>query len=197
MRIDAIVLAAGQSRRFGPANKLTASLSGKPLIRHVVDAMLASRAGDTIVVVSPGKHDVRAALANCHVRFIEAVHGDLGMGHSIAAGISALSSETAAAVVALGDMPGATSAIVNRLCETFQATAGDAIVLPVSPDGRRGHPVLWPRLFFSELAGLAGDTGGRHLLDAHSDRIVAVPAEPGDGSFRDIDTPDDLAAWPN
>ena len=56
-RIAAIILAAGQASRFraaagesGPATKLVAQLEGKPLVRHVAEAALASRAAPVIVV---------------------------------------------------------------------------------------------------------------------------------------------------
>ena len=39
-----LVLAAGQSRRMGQANKLLAPVDGRPMVAHAVDAMLASRA---------------------------------------------------------------------------------------------------------------------------------------------------------
>ena len=54
-RIAAIILAAGQASRFraaageaGPATKLVAQMEGKPLVRHVAEAALASRAAPII-----------------------------------------------------------------------------------------------------------------------------------------------------
>ena len=56
-RIAAIILAAGQASRFraaageaGPATKLVAQLDGKPLVRHVAEAALASRAAQGEIV---------------------------------------------------------------------------------------------------------------------------------------------------
>jgi molybdenum cofactor cytidylyltransferase len=47
-RIACIVLAAGRSTRMGANNKLVENLRGKPIVRHAVDAALAS-AADPIV----------------------------------------------------------------------------------------------------------------------------------------------------
>ena len=43
-RIAAIVLAAGRSTRMGATNKLLADIGGKPMVRRVVEAALASKA---------------------------------------------------------------------------------------------------------------------------------------------------------
>ncbi|MEO8463236.1 MAG: NTP transferase domain-containing protein, partial [Chloroflexota bacterium] len=48
-RITAIVLAAGQSTRFG-GRKLTATLDGLPLLQHVLDALAAAGISDPVVV---------------------------------------------------------------------------------------------------------------------------------------------------
>ena len=44
-KIAAVVLAAGRSTRMGAANKLLADIGGKPMVRRVVEAALASQAG--------------------------------------------------------------------------------------------------------------------------------------------------------
>jgi len=49
-RVAALVLAAGQSRRMGAANKLLSEIGGTPMVRHVVEAATASAAEPVIVV---------------------------------------------------------------------------------------------------------------------------------------------------
>ena len=68
-RIAAVILAAGQASRFraaageaGPATKLVALLAGEPLVRHVAQAALASRARPVVVVTGHAEGAVRAAL---------------------------------------------------------------------------------------------------------------------------------------
>ena len=68
--IAAIVLAAGRSTRMGAANKLLADVGGKPMLRHAVEAALASQARPVLVVTGHQADDVRAALAGLDVAFV-------------------------------------------------------------------------------------------------------------------------------
>ena len=68
IKVAAVVLAAGRSSRFHAAGgaeetKLVATLDGKPVVRHVVEAALTSRARPVIVVVGHARGAVEAALA--------------------------------------------------------------------------------------------------------------------------------------
>jgi len=61
--VAAVVLAAGRSTRMAPVNKLTAEYHGAALVRHAVEAALASRAAEVLVVVGHDADRVRDALA--------------------------------------------------------------------------------------------------------------------------------------
>ena len=60
--ITAIVLAAGESRRMGSANKLLLPFGETTLIEHVVRTVRQSEAGDVIVVLGHEADRVRAVL---------------------------------------------------------------------------------------------------------------------------------------
>src|SRR5262245_12563818 len=60
--VAAIVLAAGRSTRMGAQNKLLADLGGKPMVRRVVEAALASKARPVLVVTGHMAAEVGAAL---------------------------------------------------------------------------------------------------------------------------------------
>ena len=78
-----------------------------------------------------------------------------------------------AAIVLLGDMPAIDAAMVDRLIDAFDPSGGALIVVPTS-GGKRGNPVLWSSRFFTDLAAVHGDTGGRHLIGANPDAVVDV-----------------------
>lgn len=189
-KIAALVLAAGRSRRMG-VNKLTLDLEGKPLIRHVLDAIAASRLDAAIVVVGHEAERVRAALSGAVAHYV--VNADFadGLSTSLRAGLAALPPDVDGAMIFLGDMPDITPGLIDRMILAFDPDAGRAIVVP-KRHGRRGHPVLWGRRFVPLISREArGDSGAKRLLEPHAAFIAEVEAE-NEGVLLDLDTPDDF-----
>ena len=193
--IAAVVLAAGQSTRMAPHNKLLiADRTGKPMIARVVDNVLASQARPVLVVTGHRGEDIRATLSGRPVTFVDAPDHAAGLSASLKAGIAALPAEVAAVLVCLGDMPLVTGRVLDRILAAYDPDEGRAIVLPTH-QGHAGNPVLWDRAFFAEILSLSGDTGARGLLKRHEEQVAEVEA--GDDSvLRDFDTVDSLATLP-
>ena len=189
--VAAIVLAAGSSRRFAGGSKLLAEVAGRPLIAWAVSAFAASRAAEVIVVTGPEPQRVEDAVSGFAVRFVHNPDHLSGMGGSVAIGIKALAPDYSRALISPGDMPGITADLVNRLIESFEANGSDRIIRPKLPDGRLGHPVLWPRRHFAKLAQLRGPTGGKQLMGELVNEIDYLPW-PDSAAALDIDTLEDL-----
>ncbi len=187
-RVAAIVLAAGQSRRMGPSNKLLMEIEGVPLVRRTVSALTAAQVSQVIVVTGHQEPEVRKALVGLNVVMIHNPRYAEGLSTSLKAGIDALAPDTTAAVVGLGDMPGVTAEHVNRLIAGFSPDGDRAIGVPVH-NGKRGNPVLWDKRFFEDMRGVAGDVGARHLIGANESLVYEV--EFGDTAvLTDLDTPE-------
>jgi molybdenum cofactor cytidylyltransferase len=191
-KVAAVVLAAGRSTRMGGPNKLLEDLGGKPLVRHAVEAALASNARPVVVVVGHQRERVAAALAGLAVTLVENAAYAEGLSGSIRAGIAALPETADGALILLGDMPEVDAPLIDRLISAFDPARGALVVVP-SRDGRRGNPVLWARRFFGDLVRLDGDAGARHLIVANAESVAEVAAS-GERAFRDIDTPEALSA---
>ncbi len=189
--VSAVVLAAGRSTRMGGPNKLLSDLDGKPMVRHVVEAALASRAAEVLVVTGHQDEAVRAALAGLAVRFVPNPDYAQGLSTSLASGLGALGDEADAAIVLLGDMPYVDAGLIDRLIRAFDPASDAYIAVPVF-EGRRGNPVLWGRRLFSELSQVQGDQGGRLVLAAHQDLVCEVIVTTQD-ALVDLDTPEALA----
>ena len=190
-QIVSIVLAAGRSTRMGAANKLIADLAGKPMVRWVAEAALASGARPVVVVTGHQEGQVRAALAGLEVVFVANPDYAAGLSSSLKAAIRAVPPSAAGAVILLGDMPQITAAHLDQLIASFAPEGGSGIVVPTH-QGRRGNPVLWPRACFAEMLQLEGDAGARRLLAAHASRVREVELGT-DAIFADVDTPEALA----
>ena len=175
-----LLLAAGRSRRFGAADKLTALLDGRAVVEWVVVAQAGLEAR-RVAVVGP---DSAAAERLAAAGFALVVNPDLvaGQGRSLALGAEAVSVTGADRVlVLLADMPRVTPTLLERLL-----AAGDHAA---AFDGAHvGPPAVFPRRCFAALTTVEGDRGASGLLDGAA-RVAAAPSE-----LVDVDTPAALHA---
>ncbi|MEO1193195.1 MAG: molybdopterin-binding/glycosyltransferase family 2 protein [Pseudomonadota bacterium] len=190
-KVAALVLAAGQAKRMG-ANKLIAQVDGKPLVRHAVEAALASRAEPVILVTGHQREAVEEALEGLDLLSVHNRAYAAGLSTSMKRGLAALPADCDAAVVLLGDMPRIGPAVIDRLIASFNPLEGRAICLPTY-QGKRGNPVLLGRQFFAEAQTIEGDQGARELLREYGDQVAEVPLDDA-AVLLDVDTPEALAA---
>jgi len=186
-----IVLAAGRGSRFkGPVHKLAQPLGAASVlgqtIRHAIESHLP------VVVVTTDKLAAEAArwVARSELVVLPEAGGGgnglLGMGYSIAAGVTARP-HAQGWLVLPGDMPLVRPA---SLVAVAQGLAQSPVVY-AQHLGRRGHPVGFAAELYSELVQLQGDEGARRL----SARYPSVGLELGDpGVLLDVDTEADLAS---
>lgn len=189
-----IMLAAGQSRRFGDENKLLCPIDNLPMITKSVNTAIDSGAGEIIVVTGHNSSAIEAAIDNPKIRIAHNATPDAGMGTSLAAGANAIRSLPNAVMVMLGDMPLLQTGTLQKLVSNFDPNKGHDIVVPIH-EGRRGHPVLFGAKYMPQLCALSGDTGARSILFNHPERVRAVKTN-DPGTLYDIDTEEDLNTAP-
>lgn len=164
--IAAVVLAAGESSRFGSPKQ-------RILLPGVLERVEAAATVDDVVVVL-GAHAVDSAGHTVHCTDWAA-----GPGASLRCGLRSLDEAVEAAVVVLADGPDLSPAAVDRVVEAWRRDG--APVLAASYDGVRGHPVVLARSVWADVP----DEGARAL------EPVLVPCDDL-GSPGDVDVPGDL-----
>jgi molybdenum cofactor cytidylyltransferase len=182
-QVIALVLAAGRSRRFGSDKRAARLPDGQSLLAATL--ALAQRNFPEVAVVLRSGDEAEALGVPSGVQVIRCADADLGMGHSLAAGVAALAEERFRAIaVMLGDMPWIADASLRHLAESADV---DRIVFPLH-DGQRGHPVLFGRRYWQEMMTLTGDQGARRVLEDHEEAWLGLEVN-DPGVLRDADTP--------
>lgn len=195
MTVAALILAAGTASRYRAADpsistKLVARLDGVPLVRRVAEAALSSGARPIVVVTGHAAAEVQAVLDGCAVTLAHNPDYATGLASSLRTGLLALPPDVSGTLVLLGDMPGVTAPLLDRLIAAFSAETGAGAVVPVH-GGRRGNPALLGRALFSEAGALTGDEGARRLL-ARAE-VIGVPID-DEAVLLDVDEPSALRA---
>jgi xanthine dehydrogenase accessory factor len=183
----ALVLAAGSSTRMGRP-KLDLEIEGLSILRRVVESVLSAPFDVVRVVTVPGA--LLDLPEDPRLSRVENPRAPEGIASSLRAGLATLPESTEVVAVALGDLPLVRRETIARLLAAYEET-GSSIVYP-SYLGEQGHPVLWSRRLFSELARLEGDRGAKKLIEKHRDSALPVPVD-DPGVRVDIDTPADYA----
>lgn len=191
-RIAALVLAAGLSSRMAGEHKLLADLEGRPILRHVMEHLLASSARPILVVTGHRAEEIEAAAGPGDFSCIRNPTPEAGLASSLVTGLNGLPPDIDGVLICLGDMPDVNTAVIEGLISAFNPQEGRRICVPVVGT-KRGNPVLWSSEYFNKLKLLSGDSGAKSLLQEYADWICEVAA-PDTAVLTDIDTAEALAA---
>jgi molybdenum cofactor cytidylyltransferase len=185
--LSAIVPAAGMSTRLG-RNKLLLPFKGQPLIAHAVDTLMASKVDEIIVVLGHEADQVRVAIGNKGVKFVENPDYRLGLSTSVRAGFAAVPDQTTSIMIYLADQPllevDEVDFLIRALAEAGKANK--SIVVPLFR-GQRGNPVIVKATCKASLLAITGETGCRRLIKENPNQVFTVEME-SDHVVRDIDT---------
>ncbi|QRG67990.1 nucleotidyltransferase family protein [Brevibacillus choshinensis] len=191
LRVGAIVLAAGQSRRMGSAKQFL-PLRGKPLFRHAVERAAACQLSPILLI--GGEHSERLRQLTRDLPEVEVLDNReyaTGMASSLRRGMEAVAGRVDAVLVFLADQPYVPDQVVQSLIQTYadHRAEGVKIVRPIYQN-TAGHPVLFDAALLGEFTCVTGDQGGKDIIDKYKSHLKKVRFARADWNL-DIDTPDD------
>jgi len=184
----ALVLAAGDSSRFGSAKQLV-RVAGRPLLHTAVTRAAEVTGNALIVVLGAGAARLAPLLKHSPGSIVVNREWREGLGSSIRAGVAKLPPTCSAVMLLLADQAAVTADDLRRLVGTWRKQP--QFIAAALYGGVSGAPAIFPRSAFRELGELRGDVGARALLRRNAARVVRVPMP---SAAIDIDTPEDLLA---
>jgi molybdenum cofactor cytidylyltransferase len=187
-RVAGVVLAAGLSTRMG-RNKMLLQIGGRSLVRRAVETALAAQLDPVLVVLGHERERVEAEVQGLQCAPVHNPEYAEGMNTSLRAGIRALPSDVAGAVVMLGDMPLVGVAMLRALVDTFRRAKPPLLLSTY--DGVVAPPILYGRALFDELRALHAEACGKSIVNAH--RAEAIELSWPKEALTDLDAPEDFA----
>ena len=188
-KIKKILLAAGESNRYGVKNKLSEIINGKPLINNILDTLLETFDPSELIIIVGHEHKIITNLIfNEDIKILENINHKRGIGTSISLAIKNLEADIQGAMIIPADMPYITSIDLINLEKKFLEYNCEKVVMP-EHNSRVGNPVILPRIYFNTLKNLNKDYGAKSLIRKKD--IITCQTEIG--TTIDIDTTKELA----
>jgi len=187
-RIEAVLLAAGESRRMGYP---------KPLLR-IGDESFLSQSAKSLLAILPrliivlGAHAKRirpAIPTDSRITVVENSRWRAGQLSSLKVGLSAVGYDVDGVLVHLADHPLVQRSTFERVIGEFAKRHGKIVIGRHA--GKRGHPVIFARSLLSELFDAPEEEGAKVVVNRDPARVVYVDVD-DPGVNLDLDTPEDL-----
>jgi CTP:molybdopterin cytidylyltransferase MocA len=185
--INAVVLAAGESKRMGKPKPLL-RFGDRTFLGQIIAVLKLSDVDRTTIVLGAEAEAIRKSVDLSGTEVVINKNYQKGQLSSLIAAIETTPPKTQAILLCLADMPFITVEVVNEIVAKFKETSA-AILVPVF-DGQRGHPTLFARAVFGELLNAPPEQGARYVLYSNEQRILELQTSDS-GILIRIDTPDD------
>jgi len=189
--LTGLVLAAGSSMRLGQPKQLL-PYRGTTLLGWTIAQAEASPALDEVLVIlGHASDEILASVALARARPVLNPEFGEGCAASYRTGLAAADPRAGGVLILLSDQPGVDVEAIGRVADAWR-TSSDGRIVIASYQGAPGHPLLFDRQLFPDLAALHGDKAAWKLVDQHPEWVQAI--EIGRPLPKDVDTWADYTA---
>ena len=185
--IQAIILAAGESKRMGKP-KLLLPFGDTSILETVIANAGIPAIEKTLLILGANHEAIGNQVRNYPVETVQNQQFREGMLSSVQCGLQAIPDSTDAVMVLLGDQPMIGSEIMNNMVNAYNNSDQEIIV--ATCQGKRGHPILFGSRYFREVLDFTANNSLKDLLTAHPGDIGEMDTEDPE-ILRDIDTEQD------
>jgi len=175
--IGAVVLAAGEGRRFGGLKQLH-PVDGRPMLEQVLRTLARTGPEHRVVVLGARAGTILERIELHGAQPVVCDRWDAGQAASLHTGLAALPDEAGWALVVLGDGPHLDPLAVGRV---VAASGSDKeTILAADYGSGRSHPVLIPRARWGDIP----DRGERPVRGLSAESVDCHDlAPPGDVDY--------------
>ena len=185
--INAIILAAGESKRMGKLKPLL-QFKDKTFLEQIISVLKLSDVDRITVVLGAEAETIKESIDLSGTSAVVNKNYQRGQLSSLIVGIEDIPEETEAILLCLVDAPFITKEVVNKIISKFKET-DSPIIVPVF-NKERGHPTLFSRSLFSELVNAPKEQGARYVLYSNEEKILELETAES-GILIGINTPED------
>jgi molybdenum cofactor cytidylyltransferase len=173
-KIGAVILAAGESSRFGRPKQLV-QFRGTSLVRRVVDAAKDANCSAIVVVLGSKREQIERELKETDAIVAENQDWRRGIGSSIRVGVESAVNQAPdieAIVLLTCDQPFLKTDTIERLIATREKTK--KAIVASSYSETLGVPALFDRSCFQELLALDDETGAKAIILSNRERVAEL-----------------------
>ena len=178
MKIAMIMLAAGNSRRFG-ANKLLYEVDGMPMYKHILGQLIQvkSQLEELNRIYTGNLPDIKCKIAvvtqydtiaetvgEYGIQVLHNPHPEMGISSSLKIGLST-NLDADAVLFTVSDQPRLTCDTICKLIQTFLDSGKE--IACISFQGKMGNPCIFSKKYYEDLLSLEGDKGGKRVIMKH------------------------------
>ena len=173
-KIGAVILAAGESSRFGRPKQLV-QFRGKSLVRRVVDAAKDANCSAIVVVLGSKREQIERELKETAAIVAENEDWRRGIGSSIRVGVESAVNQAPdieAILLLTCDQPFMKTNTIERLIAMREKTK--RAIVASSYSKTLGVPALFDRSCFQELLALNDETGAKTIILSSRERVAEL-----------------------
>lgn len=177
MKINLILLAAGNSRRFN-GNKLLYKIDGQPMYKHILNKVIDINFNKIVLVTQYEKIktevlDDRVLIGKVQNKLDIIINkqSELGISESIKLGINN-DKNADAYMFMVCDQPFIEKNTIELLIQAFKDT--DKGIACVGYKGILFNPVIFSRKYLKDLISLTKDVGGKKIVNKNLDDVFTM-----------------------
>ena len=185
--LTAIVLAAGESSRYGKCKQLV-KINGSSLVELAVSKLSSLFPHNRIsIVVGAASQAVVQAVSAVPVNIVLNERWQAGLASSLKAGINSTEPGCQAVMITLCDQPLVTEEHLRQLLGLWIDNPSRIIASDYADT--LGTPAIIPAEYYPQLLALEGDAGAKSILKNNTEQLITLPIP--EAEF-DLDVPTDL-----